>query len=115
MTITYPVASSGNVTIRRGDDYDADEGRSLDWTGGSGWPALTGAAIAFKVIKPGTDTSIAGTVVTATGDNKQVRVELTAAQTTAFNAGRYRYEVEATLTNARIVTLVAGNLIVEGE
>ena len=112
VVLTNPVASSGDVTLFEGDDYyDADD-RSLEWVDTDGvWPTLTGASIMMYVRgADGSSWSAAGTVVVAVGANKQVRVELSAAQTTALvdlpRPGTLR--VRATLVSGHVVTLVSG-------
>jgi len=107
ITTTCIVAQSGAVTTWQGDDYDADEGRSLDWTDSDNeWPVLTGASIAVIIDEI---EEYVGSVVTATGDSKKVRLELTAVQTAAIAEGAHVFQVIATLqTTSRKVTLVEG-------
>ena len=50
----------------------------------------------------------AGSVVTPTGAGKQVRVQPTAADTRAIGVGTYDFDVQATLSSGRIVTLLRG-------
>ncbi|MFB3816139.1 MAG: hypothetical protein ACE147_00630 [Candidatus Methylomirabilales bacterium] len=101
-----PVASSGAVTIVRGNDYAAADGRALTWTDAGGtWPNLTGATVRLRVA----GLSVTGTVVQATGPGI-VRVELTAEQTAAQTPRvRAPYDLEATLSSGRVVTLVRGH------
>ena len=111
VTTTSPVAVSGDVTIVRGDDYNAADGRALDWTDVSAaWPDLTGATIAVTVQTTATTTwTKAGSVVTPTGSGKKVRVEPTAADTATFAGGAsYPFDVQATLSSGRKVTLLRG-------
>ena len=111
ITTTSPVAVSGDVTIVRGDDYNAADGRALDWTDVSAaWPDLTGATIAVTVQTTATTTwTKAGSVVTPTGSGKKVRVEPTAADTATFAGGAsYPFDVQATLSSGRKVTLLRG-------
>ena len=112
---TAPVASDGDVTLYQADTYDADESRALEWSTSSAgtWPTLTGATIAFVArhrSQTGRTISATGSVVVGTGASKQVRVELTATDTASKPAGTYDYQVIATLTNAHVVTLAAGDL-----
>ena len=115
VTVTTPVASDNSVTVYQSDHYDDDESRSLEWstTSADTWPTLTSASIAF-VARHTTQThktlSVAGSVVTGTGTNKEVRVELTPTDTNGKPAGSYDYQVIATLSNSHVVTLVAGSL-----
>ena len=50
----------------------------------------------------------AGSVVTPTGAGKQVRVQPTAADTRAIGVGTYDFDVQATLSSGRVVTLLTG-------
>ena len=52
-----------------------------------------------------------GSVVTATGSSKKVRVEPTAAQTGALNRGDHPFDVQATLSGGRKVTLVPASTL----
>ncbi|MCL5942761.1 MAG: hypothetical protein M1325_04465 [Actinobacteria bacterium] len=112
ITTSSPVSAAGDIELVQGDDYAVADLRSLEWSS-TGWPDLTGAAIAFRGRRRnGTLTAeIAGSVVTPTG-TALVRVELTAAQTAAMDAGAYTYELEATLATGRTITLARGTLTV---
>jgi hypothetical protein len=116
-TITYtgPVATTGDVAIVHGDDYNNTDSRALEWstTDSATWPDLTGATITLtvKAHAGGTaELTKTGTVVTPTGATKKVRVELTAANTTALGLGSHKFDVQATLSSGRIVTLITGTL-----
>lgn len=107
ITTVSPVAQDGDVETIQGDDYDNAHGRALDWTDDSAaWPELTDATIEVII---GGIVELAGSVVTATGDGKKVRVELTDVQTAAIRPGVHAFQVVATLSDADIVTLVEGN------
>ena len=107
ITTVSPVAQSGDVETIMGDDYSSTDARALDWTDTSAsWPTLTDATIAVTIRGV---SSYAGSVVTATGDSKKVRLELTDVQTAAIPAGWYPFQVIATLTSGNVVTLVEGN------
>ena len=111
ITTTSPVATSGDVTIVRGDDYNSADGRALDWTDVSAaWPDLTGASVLVTVQTTGSaQWTKAGSVVTPTGSGKKVRVEPTAADTATFAGGAsYPFDVQATLSSGRKVTLLRG-------
>jgi len=114
--VTAPVAETTAIEVRQGDDYLNADGRALEWaTDAAGdWPTLTDATVAFTAAHVyGSDTfTKAGTVVTATGATKRVRVELTAAETTGLQSGRWTYELVATLANASVVTLAAHRMTV---
>lgn len=117
VTYTGPVAQSGDVTLVRGDDYTSADSRALEWTSetASDWPTLTGATIAFTVKSRSVGSSElieAGSVVTATGASKKVRVELTAVETALAIGNDHAFDVQATLSSGRKVTLVCGKLVV---
>lgn len=115
VTVSSPVANTGDVTLVHGDDYSNTDSRALSWTtdDASEWPTLTGASVTFAGRVKDTSLSTSGTVVQATGANKSVRVELTAAQTGVLKVGRGLYDVQATLSSGRKVTLQRGVLIVQ--
>jgi hypothetical protein len=104
ITTVSPVSQGGEVETIQGDDYDNEYGRAIDWTDVSAaWPELTGATITVVI---GSALELAGSVVTATGASKKVRVELTRNQSAAIRAGRHPYQVIATLTDDTVITLV---------
>ena len=117
ITTSTPVSVDSDITLYEGDDYYAADGNSLDWTDtDSVWPVLTAATIKMYVrAADGTQWSGAGSVVVAVGAGKKVRVELTAAETTALidKPTPSTYRVRATLASGHIVTLAAGWLTVE--
>jgi hypothetical protein len=112
VVMSSPVATTGLLTLVRGDDYYSADGAALEWTS-TEWPDLTGATIRFSLQRRSTGTNaidrFEGSVVTPTGTAK-VRVELTAAQTDDLAPGKnlYIYDVEATLDGGNIRTLVHG-------
>ncbi len=109
VTVTSPVATDGtSITIVRGDDYLNTDGRALTFAGAT-WPTLTAGTVALIVDTSGTPTTYAGTITAATS----CYIELTTTQTTALSARRtYDYDLQATLSNGSIVTLVQGRLLV---
>lgn len=112
VVMTSPVATTGLLTLVRGDDYYSADGAALEWTS-TEWPDLTAATIRFSLQRRSTGINaidrFAGSVVTPTGTAK-VRVELPAAQTDDLEPGKnlYIYDVEATLAGGNIRTLVHG-------
>lgn len=108
VTIVSPVSSDGMaITVLRGDDYLLTDNRALTFTG-STWPSITGASIALKVNFAGTILSYTGTVTAA----DSCYVELTDTQTAAMATGTFDYDLEATLSNGSIVTLVQGQALI---
>ncbi len=107
--VVSPVAANGKLKIVRGDDYAAADGRALEWTGT--WPDLTGATITFSARRTGSDPIVlAGEVVTPVAPGQRVRLELLASDTDDAEPGDWDYDVEATLTSGRIVTLALDRL-----
>ena len=103
-----PVSADGALlTLVRGDDYTTAVGQPLDWTDEDGnWPDLTGADIVLTVRRKSDDSKIfesEGSVVTATGSNKQVRAQPAHAETSQLTPGRrdHYYDVQATLSGDR--------------
>lgn len=111
VVVTSPTATDGTITIVQGDDYHSADGRSLDFTF-SGAPSLTGSTPRISLTSPGATTpslTVVGSVLSST----QLRFELTATQTNALTfATYYRYDIEATLTSGRKVTLQIGTATV---
>lgn len=108
VTIVSPVSSDGTaITVVRGDDYLLTDNRALTFTGAT-WPSITGASIALKVNFSGAIMSYTGTVTAA----DSCYVELTDTQTAAMATGTFDYDLEATLSNGSIVTLVQGQALI---
>ena len=108
VTVVSPVTVDGtSIAIIRGDDYLLTDNRALTFTGAT-WPSITGASIALKVNFSGAIVSYTGTVTAA----DSCYVELTDTQTAAMATGTFDYDLEATLSNGSIVTLVQGQALV---
>lgn len=112
ITVVSPVSLSGDLTIRKCDDYLDVDGRALDWMtiDAATWPILTGATVTFY---SGTF-SHPMTVITGIGVNKKVRLELTDEDTCAMCCGADAFTIKAVLLNGSHVTLANGTLTVEG-
>lgn len=116
VTVASVVAENGDITITRGDDYAAADGRALTWTGTSAdiWPDLTDATIAFKAELEAYEISATGAVVTPTG-TQVVRVELADTDTSsladAATERQWKYDLQATLSSNRVITLARGQLL----
>lgn len=108
------------IQLVRGDSFKESNGRFLSWKNatGAGWPPdLTDAIIRFTAVhtsEEGTPTVdvdaskkivAVGYVVVATGPNQEVRCELEPTDTDR-EEGLYNYDVEATLPNSDVHTLV---------
>lgn len=110
--VTSPVAEDGSLSLIQGDDYFNVDSRALEWINEAGtWPDLTAATVTLRLKREnGTPNSVAGTVITPTGANQKIRVELTSAFTAQLEAcAHWTFEVEATLSNGHDVTLVIGD------
>jgi hypothetical protein len=110
LSVVSPITRSGAITIVQGDDYDNDDGRAIDFVNEDGdWPDLTGATVSFiadnAVASTGADFSASMSVVTPTGENQTVRLELTDTQTGTLDLDKFDYSVKATLSNNNVVTL----------
>jgi hypothetical protein len=109
-TVTSPVSSDGTaITIVRGDDYLLTDSRQLAFTS-TGWPTITGATVKLRV-KFGKTATITEYTATVTGA-QACYVPLTTVQTAAMVPGVYKFDLQATLSNLSIVTLVQGTLSV---
>lgn len=122
VTLVNPVLQTSTVIIAAGDDYSAADGRSLEWSteNVSTWPDLMGAVITFAATKQAdkagtTSITRSGSVLSPSGANKRVRVELSAADTSgmAIGAHAYVYTLKATLANGHVVTLQTGTVTIK--
>ena len=114
VTISSPLASDGTtITIVRGDDYNASDTRAITWTGDSDdqWPSLSGATLKFTASNKMDSMTITPTVTQPTG-SQAFRMELTKDDTEIMSR-RYKYDVQATLSSGRVITLVVGEMIVK--
>jgi len=106
VTTVSPVSQGGMVTIVSGDDYNAADGRALEWTdANAAWPDLSGT-IAFIC----GSVTVAGSIITSTGPGKKVRVQLTAAQTALLPQFTSVYTILMTQSDGDRITLVQGVL-----
>lgn len=101
-TLVSPIATSGTITLFRGDDYFNADGAALTFTS-STFPTLTAATILLKISN---GTNFTGVVTSATS----VYFEITRAQTAALTSPEYHYEVEATLADGHVRTIATGAL-----
>lgn len=117
ITTVSIVGQHGDIEIVRGDDYSNSDSRAIDWTDADDtWPTLTSATVTAyfgKAVGGTVVFSKSGSVVTATGTGKKVRLELTAAETAALSLRSYSLAVVATLSSGRIVTLVQATATVK--
>lgn len=111
ITVLSPVLPSGRLSIIQGDTYTVALNRALTWTEtNGGWPDLTGSTITLEI---NNGTLIAtGSIVVATGSNKQVRVELSSTQTSLLEPSMTRYTLVATFSSTSRVTLAADEIVI---
>lgn len=113
ITVTAPVALGGDVLVYIGDDYSNTDSRALDWSSAS-WPNLTGATITLAAAgarTTGADWTLTGSAPTAGVGSQTVRFQPTSAETALLREGSgHRFQIEATLSSARVVTLVDATL-----
>ena len=91
------------------DDYLLTDSRQLAFTS-TGWPTITGATVKLRV-KFGKNATVTEYTATVTGA-QACYVPLTTVQTAAMVPGVYKFDLQATLVNLSIVTLVQGTLSV---
>lgn len=93
------------IELRLIDDYFAAEGRSIDLTSDQ-WPDLAGATVQFIIAGKETFTK------NFTIIDDVLRLELSSAELAIVGAGRWSYEVKATLYNGHVLTLLVANMII---
>ena len=110
------------ISIVQADDYSAADGRAFDFADAT-LPSLdlTGATIVMRLEERDADgvfvafsTLGTGSVITASGATRVVRVVMSSAQTAVLlvSSSRYIYSVEATLASGRKVSLWRGGVVV---
>lgn len=107
ITTVSPIGSSGNVSVLRGDDYFAADGRAIDWTDTDGlWPDLTSATVTLGVTEFSKVFALA--IITASGADKKVRLELSKTDSAAMPRGPHSYSIKAALSDGNVATIVSG-------
>lgn len=123
VAIVSPIASTGELSVIKGDDYTDDGAGQVQFAEPSSlWPDLTGATVTFAVdlitsvrrikVEPAT---VAGTVENAGVVGSQiVKIPLVAAWTSALSTGRrnYKYTVVADLTSGKRASLARSYMTV---
>lgn len=103
------VSDDGLVSIVRGDDYAAIDGRAITITNNNGtWPDLTGAVVHLTAKLDDSILTATGTVIEPTGIQR-IEIELTNEQTNV-KPGIWDYDIQATLASGNVVTLQMGRL-----
>ena len=118
VSVVNPVASTGALTLIRGDDYGSTPGNLPQWSSDS-WPDLTGATVEFSAKSERTGTvdldGISMTVTDAGESTQTVSVTLTDTQTAALSPGvrAYLFDIQATLSGGEKRTLVRDYITVQ--
>lgn len=109
-TTTPTIISEDGLQIIQGDDYLELDNRHISWSGEveDQWPDLTDAHIVFGIDR--TSVLVDCTVVSPTG-LQQIMLELSKDHT-RIPQGTYDYDVQATLSNESVLTLIRGQIIV---
>lgn len=109
-TTTPTLVSEDGIEIIQGDDYLEMDNRHISWSGEveDQWPDLTDAHIVFGIDK--TSVLVDCTVVATTG-LQQIMLELSKDHT-RIPQGIYDYDVQATLSNESVLTLIRGKITV---
>lgn len=121
LTIVSPVRDGGTVKTIQNTAYDNDYGNRIEWPDtNDNWPTLSSATITVKIGQGGTPLTFTGVVVTATGSDKRVGLELTEAQSLSIDVNSagastgWRYLVYATIGTDDIA-LAQGRWISESQ
>lgn len=111
----YNLREPLDLSVVISEDYtEAGSGRFFDFTGGYGWPDLSGITPVFEAYRghssfsPGEGSSI--TVVETTDSAKQVRLELSSDDTASLTAGEWRYALFS--DSSKTFVLDSGKMIV---
>lgn len=119
IVVTNPVSQNGSVyvsvlQITQGVDYKSADSRALVFTDTAGlWPTLNTTVTLTLALPSGNKLQFSGTVLNGAGSNKQVQIELTAAQTAGIPlTPATPYLLTATLGNGDVVPLWKGNAVV---
>ena len=128
VVITNPVAANNNLTVVKGDAYDATTNQAITFSDNGTWPVMTsgGTQLAGVEVKLtiATASSLAPVTsclctVTGTAPNQQIAPALTGAITGALTpGGQYVYDIRASLNHTasppdtEVRSLVSGQFTV---
>lgn len=112
ITVTSPSSNtSGVIELVYGDDYYNADGRSIAFSV-AGFPPLVGSTAVVKVDKTSEILSFSCTVV----DADSIYLELTSVQIATIGVGYWKYDLQVTLSNGHVVTIVKnGTLLVDAD
>lgn len=110
ITVVSPVNSDGDVSIDRGYDYYATDGRQLTWTDSADitWPDLTDATATFYV---GDFLDVACTITSPTGP-ATITLELSKANTELLPVGVRPFHIDVELSNTHLILQIRGKITV---
>lgn len=117
ITFTGPVNPiTGEVTLIRGDDYFADDGRGLSYTvpysGGN--PDLTGATVTAAWHAGSTiATTVTAVVSGAGGPSQAVAIEIPRAKTALLTQSHYTLVLSAVLADGHVFTFMRQSCLVQ--
>lgn len=108
VTMTSPVAETGDVELQVGDSYLAADGRALEWSDNGSWPDLSGIGTTALFIAGSFEKEV--TIVGAGTASQGFELELTSAETSELGVGSYTYVIKVDDQ----WTLVRGSLDLRG-
>jgi hypothetical protein len=106
ITFTGPIIqTNNNFELIQGDDYLNADSRAFSWTFGA-TPNLTSATVVMR-IQTLPVTEITGTKSGEGTSAQIVQFDMSRTITGGFDPGNYSYDIQATLSDASVVTLVS--------
>lgn len=111
VTFSGPVISDTNTfEVIQGDDYLIADGRSFNFTFGA-TPNLTSSTVVMRIQTP-VILEITGTQSGQGTSAQLVKFEMTKIQTAALQVKNYAFDIQATLSDASVVTLARSTFLV---
>lgn len=112
ITVISPVTTTDDIgPIIQGDDYSTTEGREIPFNNatGAGWPSDLTEAVAVVRVMFDAPVEYPCTIITPTGVNKHIHLELSADDTADMPDGVRDYRLVVTLDNGHVQTLAQGH------
>lgn len=111
ISITSPSTSASSIIeLVYGDDYYTADSRAITFSL-TGFPSMVGATVAFIV----NGDSVLSFACVVTNLNT-ITLELSAAQIATIGVGYLVYDLQATLANGHVVTVVkSGTLLIDSD
>jgi hypothetical protein len=121
VVVPATLLDAGNISLVRGDDYNIEDGRELSFSS-TDWPDITGATVTMTMRRRAesfgggsdpvwfTTTDVVASRVTGAAGSQTVVFELTETNTSTVVPGvaSGKWDVQADLVGAKVVTLVIG-------